>query len=468
MDYYKFEEKYYNTKKFVDYFQKGIVTLPFDSRNASVYDKHCGLSGVSGEFFRKAARASKRPIQNYKQDAEKPVKVFLKDECSMSNESVDDFVDIMRDILYPENRFSVIDTSFLKYVPLVEENLTTALANKYKDGQKKIANYLYSMLKPEVIIPDTGSPNLFSNLIKQALDQGVSLTQTDSPKEYYTLPFVAKYFNEDFLWLINGHDDYVVVKYINYLLHFYVCFSVMQTIIKMEPTENDLTGPQGMYYILISESASSKKEVVTSGWEKYIKGKLPKLFGRAQALDIINTVLGGNIGLYPDVFKKMSEEKFDSNKDTCEKILERYQEDKRSLLLERDTVDELKLGDKIDTSVSSYEEFVTKLIKICTDLQSIEYKRLGTKVNTLMKIKFLQSRRGNDVLVLDEEMLVFLIAMFTHERRTRLDEMYLAFNKHGIYFNIETRNLIEQYLLKSNLLDRKSDSGETQYVTVIL
>ena len=102
------------------------------------------------------------------------------------------------------------------------------------------------------------------------------------------------------------------------------------------------------------------------------------------------------------------------------------------------------------------------------DLQSPEYARLGQKIKDIMKVKFLQSRRGNDVLVLDEEMLVFLIAMFTHEKRTKLDDMYFLFNKHGIYFNIESRNIIEQYLLKSNLLDRRSDSGETQYVTVIL
>ncbi|MCQ2163595.1 MAG: DNA phosphorothioation-dependent restriction protein DptG [Bacteroidales bacterium] len=468
MDYSKFEENYYSsTGKFVDFFQKGINTLPFNSTPASLYDKSCGLSGVAGEFFRKASKSSKSPINNFTKDAETPVRSFLKDECSMADASVDDFVEIMRDIIYPDNKFSVIETAFLKYVPLIDETINKALSKKYMDGQRKIADYLYSMLKTDFQVADSDSPNLFSNLIRKSLDQGFSEKSSGTQKEYYALPFISKGFNEDLSWLMTDHDDYVIVKYINYLLHFYACFSVTQTIIKMDQ-DSGIDKPQGLYYILVSESASAKKEVVTAGWEKFVKGKLPRLFGRAQAIDIANTLLGGNVGILEDILTLLAERDFASDKETCEMVLRRYQEDKRALLLDRDTVDEMKLGEPIDTSVSSYKEFLDKLTKLCVELQSTEYARLGGKVTNLMKVKFLQSRRGNDVLVLDEEMLVFLIAMFTHEKKTKLDDMYKLFNAHGMYFNIETRNLIEQYLLKSNLLDRKSDSGETQYVTVIL
>lgn len=86
----------------------------------------------------------------------------------------------------------------------------------------------------------------------------------------------------------------------------------------------------------------------------------------------------------------------------------------------------------------------------------------------LMNVRFLQSRRGNLVLVLDNEMLTFLVALFTKSKKTKLEDMYKAFNSYGIHFNRGSRMAIEDYLLKLNLLDRKSDSGEAQYVTVIL
>ena len=65
-------------------------------------------------------------------------------------------------------------------------------------------------------------------------------------------------------------------------------------------------------------------------------------------------------------------------------------------------------------------------------------------------------------------MLTFLIALFTKGNKVKLDDMYKRFNNYGIHFNRYSRLAIEDYLLKLNLLDRKSDSGEAQYVRVVL
>ena len=116
-----------------------------------------------------------------------------------------------------------------------------------------------------------------------------------------------------------------------------------------------------------------------------------------------------------------------------------------------------------------YEDFVSILEHLCTGLQSPSYiSRMRKKVIDLMSVRFLQSRRGNFILVLDNEMLTFLIALFTKSKKTKLEDMYKQFNSYGIYFNRGSRIAIEEYLLKLNLLDRKSDSGEAQYVTVVL
>lgn len=91
------------------------------------------------------------------------------------------------------------------------------------------------------------------------------------------------------------------------------------------------------------------------------------------------------------------------------------------------------------------------------------------KVNDMLGVRLLQNRRRSGyVLALDNEMLTFLIALFTQSNKTKLEDMYRKFNSYGIHFNRESRLAIEEYLLKLNLLDRKSDSGEAQYVTVIL
>ena len=125
---------------------------------------------------------------------------------------------------------------------------------------------------------------------------------------------------------------------------------------------------------------------------------------------------------------------------------------------------------EIEINIHSYNDVLNIMEMLCVGLQSPSYiSRMRKKVIDLLSVRFLQNRkRSGHVLALDNEMLIFLIALLTKSKKTKLEDMYKRFNSYGIYFNRGTRLAIEEYLLKLNLLDRKSDSGEAQYVTVIL
>jgi len=80
----------------------------------------------------------------------------------------------------------------------------------------------------------------------------------------------------------------------------------------------------------------------------------------------------------------------------------------------------------------------------------------------------LSTRRGREILNLDDEMLFFLMAMISKGTRMKLEDLYEGFGKYGVAFDYDTKAAIENYLLKLNLLERKSDSGEAQYVKIVL
>ena len=163
----------------------------------------------------------------------------------------------------------------------------------------------------------------------------------------------------------------------------------------------------------------------------------------------------------------LTETDFEDNKELCNELLKKYQDEKHEVFSRRTSED--GSIEKREINVQSYEEFISTLEYLCTGLQSPSYiSRMRKKVIDMMSVRFLQSRRGNFVLVLDNEMLTFLVALFTKSKKTKLEDMYKLFNRYGIHFNRGSRLAIEEYLLKLNLLDRKSDSGEAQYVTVIL
>ena len=466
-----YNEHYHQGGKFIDNWQEGIKLLPFNSNPASAYDKKCGLHGTTGEFFRLWDNDGTKPIEDFEKSAVEPVKEYLVNQKQMPTTQVLEFVRMMRDIMFVNGNLNITDSAFIKYLPLVpnDERISMKDRKKYNDGQRKLANYLYSMLSDEMQISGhSNTPNLFSKILQEALTPFCGFSDDSKERDYIVLPYIKKSFEEDLCWMLEQEES-VKVKYLHLLLHFYACYAVTQAIVRITAKDKQsVDEPAPFYFILNSERASVNHDAVVRGWSYQIpKSSLDKLYGKSQALDILNSVLGSNVGFYNNIRKVLYQTDFEDNRELCNKLLSKYQEEKREVFNRRSS--ESGSIEEIEIDVHSYDEFISTLELLCTGLQSPSYiSRMRKKVIDLLSVRFLQSRRGNFVLVLDNEMLTFLVALFTKSKKTKLENLYKLFNKYGIYFNRGSRLAIEEYLLKLNLLDRKSDSGEAQYVTVIL
>lgn len=475
LNYTKYYETYHNAKgEFVDHWQKGLSVYPFTlNPSTSGFDRKCGLLGITGEFMRCWEGVDSTTIRDFKSDVAEPVSKYLSVEKLMPKPQVDEFLDVLRDILFVNGTLNITNTSLLKNLPLVpqDDNITKKEAAKYEDGEKKIARLLYSILNQDHVVPAAKqAPNLLSNILNEALSGGFANTTSSGSEDvpYFVPKFIEETFRENVQWLCK-QEEAVVVKNLPLLLYFYICYIVTQALFfcntrRKEPIDK----PELLYFILAHEKTSQKSEAYVKGWNQ----KLPKVYtdkmvARKIALDIVNTALGGCIGYYHEVLKALEDTPFEDNKDVCERILNDFQEQKRITFERRKS--ESVMPEIVDTEVNSYEQFIEKLELLCITYQSQSYcSRLRKKVSDLLSIRFLQVRRGLHILTLDNEMLIFLIALFTQGKKTKLEDMYEVFHQYGIFFNLNTRTAIEELLLKLNLLDRKSDSGEAQYVTVVL
>ena len=466
-----YNEHYHLSGKFIDNWQEGIKLLPFNSNPTSAYDKKCGIQGTTGEFIRLWNNDGTKPIDDFEVSAVEPVSDYLSSKKQMQNTQIQEFIRMMWDIMYVNGNLNITDSTFLKYLPLVpnDERISVKDKKKYSDGQRKLANYLYSMLPDEMYNTNhLENKNLFSKILQEALTSFGDTSEDVKRKDYIVLPFIRNSFKNDLQWMLE-QEEAVKIKYLHHLLHFYACYAVIQAIVRISAKDrNSCDAPVPFYFILNSERASVNHDAVVRGWSYHIpKSTLDKLYGKSQALDILNSVLGGNVGFYNNVLEKLNETEFEDNRVLCNELLFKYQEEKRDVFNHRTS--ESGSIDEIEIDVHSYDEFINTLEYLCTGLQSPSYvSRMRKKVIDLLSVRFLQSRRGNFVLTIDNEMLTFLIALFTKSKKTKLEDMYKLFNNYGIYFNRGSRLAIEEYLLKLNLLDRKSDSGEAQYVTVVL
>jgi len=469
-------DNYHDTAggKFVDNWQKSVKTLPFSSNvSTSVYDRRSSLQSTVGQFVRVLLADGTRPIENFEVSVLDAVREYL-GQKGMSGQQVEQVLKVVKDVFDVDGNLNIADASFFKYVPIVPSDVVSTEKDKkkYSDGLKKIADYLVSMLKDDTIdLNVTSGNNIFLKVISNALACKVFGRDENGPAEKgYLIPsYIRDSFTQDVKWLL-AQNEQTKVKYFHLLLHFYSCYAITQTLFLLSADNlRDSEGPEALYFILSSEKASLNHEAVLLGWPKRIQERriLEKLFGKMQALDIANSLLGGRIGYYSQVFKLLSETPFEENREVLSDVLRSYEKEKTSLLHERTTEKDRGMIN-FDPAVSSYKEFLQKLERCCVELQSKDYTRVKRKVTDVMHMRFLSTRRGNDVLVLDNEMLSFLIALMTKGLKMKLEDMYRTFNRYGIYFNRGTRSAIESYLLKMNMLDRKSDSGEVQYVRAVL
>lgn len=470
----KYMDNYHEKNKFKDNWQQGINFFPFSSNpSTSVFDKNCSLQGTIGEFVR-LLQEDVEPIENFEKHVLKPVQEYL-EKKRMECDQIKEFLKVVKDVFWINGNLNIADASFFKFIPRVPEDsrISDGERQKYSDGQKKMANYLYSMiLEKEINFEKKKNKNYFLKLIYDILKAKKAQEKISSGKKYFIPSYIAKSFTEDLRWLLSKSEQ-VQVKYLHLFLHFYACYSIVQTIFLCSSNRSiqDIEStPEELYFILATEKTSETHDAVINGWAGKIQHKkiLEKLFGRIQALDIANSLVGGQKGFYFDVLNEFKKTPFEENQEALKEILIDYVEEKTKLLEERSTEKDQKVQN-FNPNITSYEFFLQQLEKCCVELQSVSYgTRFKKKVLDILKIRFLKDRRRNQVLVLDNEMLIFLIELITKGNKIKLEDMYKRFNGYGIYFNRGTRSAIEEFLLKMNLLDRKSDSGEVQYVRGVL
>ena len=97
-------------------------------------------------------------------------------------------------------------------------------------------------------------------------------------------------------------------------------------------------------------------------------------------------------------------------------------------------------------------------------------RRLFNNVEEIGKLYFLKSRGGSYgyMFNLTQETVLMLTAICVKEEKITLKALFEEYNKRGVFLDKESKELVVKFLEKLNLIDKKSDSGDAQYVKSIL
>lgn len=425
------------------------------TRNASpiVYDLADAVSG----FFRKSLNVSSEAL-SFDDLCKK-----IQDKIEIDDpDDVDVFKDIIRSQFFNGENFQANNIGLYPY--------QTAVNNK---NAERIAEFLYCVLgldeQDKENIKKAGKCYPFNVLEKMMVDSIETHEEDVMPENvrYFKVKrSIQDRFKADFAFMLSSGmtsiDDF------SNLLAFYYFYYVSQCALTLDLFGNgDHDKLEKLYFALDWEKVSKNRLCCIEGWDK-LSNNISKMFSHAITLEILNQ----------NDYVMMDYIDFKNLADSSEEI-------------DREIANEVKKAEETYTSyIGDYKKFdsipyspganktdsaIRHLFDcVFSQFNETERKRASQfyseKFSEFCKYRFVKNRKKSGlVLNLTERDIIFLTKLaLRDDDKIRLNELYAQYELRGVYLDTTSKTLLQEFFTKLNLIDKKSDSGDAQYVKRIL
>lgn len=430
--------------------------IPFKTK----FDKNRyeDFSGVVGAFCRLMSGTILKGDLN-RQALYECMKEKLED-CS--EEDFNKLFHIVEDVYFDNGKLLPINAKAFNYI---ECNIS----------QQQVAEYLYSLfvestdLKSKyLLMEDSEDSNVLEKLVFSSLEDTESKYRKSIQHADCFLPYIRDVFHKDFSVLMNNADSFRL--YINRFLAYYYMFYVSQLAVKLGQFEfgkrNEI---EKIYMTLNWEVLTKVRPGYEYGW-KYIKEKIGHMFSHSFLMEMMSHNVENAHLDYIDLFTRMNQSAEDESaaediKETCDRYMAWIPMD-----YSRCKHDSSKDG----TCKSSNE--LRRFYEII-DFQFINGGRIS-RYNGYNKkfIEFVQKNFGKwrgtlgySMGVNENDIIMFTqIVLQENDGRIRLPKLFDEFEKRGLLFDRESKKKVIDLFEKMNLLEKRSDSGDAQYVKSVL
>lgn len=286
---------------------------------------------------------------------------------------------------------------------------------------------------------------------------------------YYSnlFPKFTKLFKEDLKFLMK-HKDYFLNNF-ELFVHYYTFMYVLQSIIQFEKFEKgDYENATPLYFALDWEAVNKKRPVAGSlrGY-KFIKEHAANLFAHQHVLQQLshnflnkNAIVGEKEVMgYSTLIENIS-----SNGPEYEK---QFKEDLKKWIIEYSRIFEIDPPTELKDSIG--ELLVQLFNQVSRRMNKEAQNNYGKSVEYLGAGVFLKPRGSlGNLLNMSHDLLMLLTAIIVKDKRMPLKTLFSEFEKRGIAFDRYSKEEIISLFNSQNILDKKSDSGDAQYVKPIL
>lgn len=431
--------------------------LPFTTSGKEIKEN---FNNLMGEYVRLLCN-HKLPVNDSKMhnQNEKHQSLILKltENIDFSDENKLDLELFLNQYLFNSNSdIKVFHPYMYNFLPSVEEknyqNYAKFISDVLVQNDKKIIN----------IFKDKESDDILTELILNHLEV-ITLENEYSKIEKYQclLPFLSNLYREDLIF-ISQYKDYFLSNF-SLLTHFYTFMYVCQLCFKLEQCQyGDFSYASPFYFSLEWEILSKRRKATEEQGFKMIGDKLSNLFVRIHTFSQLSTHSNDKNQPFLTYQSLNDKIKTAEEKNLFVNNLNDWIPKYSSIFLSNENSYNEELTD-FDTAIKALFDTIKK------GINSEAATRYGKKVQSLGGKTFLK-KRGSLGLVfnMNQEMILLLTTICVKNHKLPLKDLFIEFEKRGVTFDLISKKEIIDLLDSLNILDKKSDSGDAQYVKPIL
>lgn len=431
--------------------------FPFKASGKTQAPIVTNLEDIVSGFFREALGKKTEPI-----DFETLCDAIL-EEVDVDDDDLDFFKDMIQSLFFVGNDFVANNLGLYPYQTVSNSK-----------SAENLAHFMFSVLgvteadcKRVEEAKDNYKFNVIENMVIQTMESK-KVSDAERKEPYFCIKTdVQKKFRDDFYYMLES--GMTSLEDFSNLFSLYYFYYVSQTCITLDRfCDGDRESAVDFYFALDWEKVSKNRLCCVSGWDK-LQASISHMFSHAITLEILN--------------QTESEEKWDYI--AFDDYVTRYPE-KDELVAEQirkaekiycSYVGDYKNFDEIGYSVSKSrtEETIMHLFK-CVEAQFLETDRrranqfYNEKYSEFCKNRWVKNRKKSGlVLNLTERDVIFLTKLsLKNEEKIRLNDLYKEYEYRGIHLDNASKEFLQEFFTKLNLIDKKSDSGDAQYVKRIL
>ncbi len=347
-------------------------------------------------------------------------------------------------------------------------------------SEQKTAQYLSSVLGEHEVLKRLVNAAVlradtqFNVLEKAVLNALKTDVQTDAVLEpYFRLHNAPMHiFTDDLKFVLESSSR--TKEYLIELLEWYYFFYTSQASLYLQRFESgNREEIIPLYFCLDWEKTNKARECYKSGWQ-WLQRAIQMQFCHAITLEILNQNPSGEQFDYVDIHELISREGNEQEvADQIRELCEMYRYAIQCMSSQKECEDFNALERDVELGpVFSEIHYLFESIKI----QFLNTSR-GRANNSYVKnftdfcIKNVLKYRGQNgyMLNLTEERLIFLTKLaIKNEEQLGLNEVFRQFELRGVFLDQPSKVELVNFYTKLNLIDKKSDSGDAQYVKRIL